>query len=63
VSWQDTNGKDRGNAKETGDLLSIDLCNMQTTQEMADEAVQKQDIITARVLRYSIRGIFLHSVY
>jgi len=63
VSWQDTNEKDRGNAKETGDFLAIDLRNMQTTQEVADEAVQKQDIITARVLRYSIRGIFLHSIH
>jgi len=47
VSWQDTNGKERGNAKETRDFLSIDLCNMQTTQEVADEAVQEQNITIA----------------
>jgi hypothetical protein len=63
VSWQDTNGKDRGNAKETGDFLSIDLCNIQTTQKVADEAVQKQNITTARALRYSKRAIFLYSGY
>ena len=36
------------------------MCHMQTTQEVADEAVHKQNATAARVLRYSNRGIFLY---
>jgi hypothetical protein len=63
VIWKDTNGKDRGNARETGDFLSIDLCNMQTTQEVADEAVQKQNTTAARILRYSNCSNVFHIQY